>query len=172
MFLNQIKNFFIQNKIKKSLTNVKHDTSNSIIKTVGIIYDETNLNKREALIKQLITKGIKDSDITTLIFKDKIYKNEIFDKPIFSHKDLSWSGVFENADVNYFVYQKFDLLINYYDVEKLPLLLASNLSKSSFKVGFSEIDKRLNHFIINTTSDKYSVFVDELFKYLKILKKI
>jgi nitrogenase subunit NifH len=172
MFLNQIKNFFIQNKIKKSLANVKHDISNSTLKTIGIIYDETNLNKRDALIKQLVAKGIIESSIATLIYKDKIYKNEIFDKPTFSNKDLSWSGSFDNADVNYFVEQKFDLLINYYDTEKLPLLLVSNLSKASFKVGFSEIDKRLNHFIINTSSDKYSVFVDELFKYLKILKKI
>ena len=79
---------------------------------------------------------------------------------------------FNNPDVNEFISKKFDLLINYYDIEKAPLLQVSNLSKASFKVGFSAVDKRINHFMINTTTDNYKVFIDELFKYLKILNKI
>lgn len=172
MFLTQIKNFFLQNKIKKNLSNPKSDFSNAIIKTVGIIFDENNFQKRDDFIKHLVSKGIKESDISIVLFKDTIYKNEIFDKPAFSNKDLSWSGNFSNADVNYFTEQKFDLLINYYSSEKLPLLAVSNVSKSKFKVGFSEIDKRINHFILATNIENYKLFLDELFKYLKILKKI
>lgn len=172
MFLNQIKNFFIQNKINKSLANVKHLSSNDTIKTIGIIYDETILNKRNDLVKLLQNNGVKESDISILVFKDKIYKNELFDKPTFSHHDLSWSSSFYNAEVTYFIDQKFDLLINYYDNEKLPLLLATNLSKATFKVGFSEINKKLNHFIINSKIAEVKIFVEELFKYLKILNKI
>jgi L-rhamnose mutarotase len=51
-------------------------------------------------------------------------------------------------------------------------VLLSNESKASFKVGFSSIDKRLNHFMINTNAENYTIFIDELFKYLKILNKI
>ncbi len=171
MFLNQIKIFFIKNKIKKRLTNVLPDNETNTIKKVGLIVDEASFAKRELLVKELVSKGIIEANISILIFKDKIYKNEIFDKPTFSNKDLSWSGSFTNADVNYFVDQKFDLLINYYDKEKASLLQASNLSKASFKVGFSDIDKRINHFMINSVIENYKLFVDELFKYLKILKK-
>jgi L-rhamnose mutarotase len=64
------------------------------------------------------------------------------------------------------------LLINYYDTEKAALLLVSNQSKASFKVGFSSIDKKLNHFMIDTNAENYKVFIEELFKYLKILNKI
>jgi hypothetical protein len=60
----------------------------------------------------------------------------------------------------------------YYDTEKVALLLVSNLSKASFKVGFASIDKRLNHFMIDTNAENYTVFMSELFKYLKILNKI
>jgi hypothetical protein len=67
---------------------------------------------------------------------------------------------------------KFDLLLNYYDTEKPALLLVSNQSKAAFKVGFASIDKKLNHFMINTNAENYKVFVEELFKYLKILNKI
>ncbi len=172
MFLNQIKNFFIQNKINKSLVNVKHLSSNDKIKTIGIIYDETILNKKNDLVKLIRNNGVKESDISILVFKDKIYKNELFDKPTFSHHDLSWSSSFSNAEVTYFIDQKFDLLINYYDIEKLPLLVATNLSKATFKVGFPEINKKLNHFIINSKMTEVKIFVEELFKYLKILNKI
>jgi hypothetical protein len=48
----------------------------------------------------------------------------------------------------------------------------SNQSKALFKVGFASIDKKLNHFIINTTAENHTVFMSELVKYLKILNKL
>jgi hypothetical protein len=107
-----------------------------------------------------------------LVFKNKIKKNEVFDYPTFSHKDLSWRATVDKKEVKDFVAQPFDLLINYYDTEKVALLLVSHLSKANFKVGFASIDKRLNHFMIDTNAENYKVFMDELFKYLKILNKI
>ena len=104
--------------------------------------------------------------------KDKIKKNEVFDYPTFSHKDLSFKGNLENENVTNFTNQEFDMLISYYDTEKAPLMIATFKSKANFKVGFSTIDKRLNHFMINTNAENYKVFVSELFKYLKILNKI
>jgi hypothetical protein len=52
------------------------------------------------------------------------------------------------------------------------LLAVSNQSKAGFKVGFASIDKKLNHFIINTTAEKHEEFMTELVKYLKILNKL
>ena len=78
----------------------------------------------------------------------------------------------DKKEVKNFIAEPFDLLINYYDTEKVALLLVSNLSKASFKVGFASIDKRLNHFMIDTNAENYIVFMSELFKYLKILNKI
>jgi len=71
-----------------------------------------------------------------------------------------------------FTNTNFDLLLSYYDVEKAPLLLITHLSKASFKVGFASVDKRLNHFMIDTNAENYKVFMEELFKYLKILNKL
>ena len=102
----------------------------------------------------------------------KLKKNEVFDYPTFSHNDLSWHGTVDKREVKDFIAEPFDLLINYYDIEKVALLLVSHQSKASFKVGFASIDKRLNHFMIETNAENYKVFMDELFKYLKILNKI
>jgi hypothetical protein len=172
MFLNYLKNFFTQKIVKKSIANVNHIPLNKTIKTVGIIFDESYFYEKEALVAELIQNGIQESDINFLVFKDKIKKKETFDYPTFSHKDLSWTATFDKSDVKEFIAQKFDLLINYYDTEKAALLLVSNQSKANFKVGFSSIDKKLNHFMIDTNAENYKVFIEELFKYLKILNKI
>jgi hypothetical protein len=172
MFLNYIKDFFALKLIKKSLSNVKISETESKVKTVGILFDETYFNEKEALVESLISYGIQADKVFTLVYKDIIKKNETFDYPTFSHKDMSWKATFENSDVKEFVSQRFDLLINYYDMPKSPLLVASNQSKALFKVGFASIDKKLNHFIINTTAEKHEVFLSELVKYLKILNKL
>lgn len=172
MFLNYIKNFLIKKIINKLLSNVKLAPTASKIKTVGIVFDECYYSCRADSVQELIKQGIDDIDIKILVFKNKIKKNQVFDYPTFCNKDLSWAATFCNSEVLNFINEKFDLLINYYDVEKNPLLLLSNESKASFKVGFSAIDKRLNHFMINVNAENYTVFIKELFKYLKILNKI
>jgi hypothetical protein len=172
MFLNYLKNFFTKKIVKNTLSNVKNISSDTTIKTVGIVFDETYFYEKEALVHELVDNGILESNIQILVFKDKIKKNEVFDYPTFSHKDLSWTATFEKSEVKEFVARKFDLLINYYDTEKSALLLVSNQSKASFKVGFASIDKKLNHFMIQTNAENYKVFIEELFKYLKILNKI
>lgn len=172
MFLNYLKDFFTKKIVKNSLSNAKLAPSSNTIKTVGILFDETYFYEREALVAELIGHGIQEEDIQILVFKNRIKKNEAFDYPVFSHKDFSWRATIDKADVKDFTGKQFDLLINYYDTEKAALLLVSHLSKASFKVGFAAVDKRLNHFMIDTNAENYKVFTDELFKYLKILNKI
>lgn len=172
MFLNYLKNFFTKKKVKNNLLNVKNQQSESVIVTVGIVFDESYFNEKELLVDELVRNGIVESNIKVLVYKNKIKKNEVFNYPTFSHKDLSWKATFDKSEVKDFIGQKFDLLINYYDNEKSALLLVTNQSKANFKVGFSSVDKKLNHFMINIEAENYKIFVEELFKYLKILNKI
>ena len=172
MFLNYLKDFTTKKIVKNTLSNAKLVPSSNVIKTVGIIFDETYFHEREALVAELVKHGISENNIEVLAFRDKIKMNEVFDYPVFSHKDISWTATIDNKVIKDFILRDFDLLISYYDTEKAVLLLVSHLSKASFKVGFSSVDKRLNHFMITTTAENYKVFADELFKYLKILNKI
>jgi hypothetical protein len=172
MFLNYLKDFSTKKIVKNSLSNAKPVTDTQQIRTIGILFDETYFQEKEALISQLTKQGISKNDISILVFRDKIKKNEVIDYPVFSHKDFSWTATITKTSVAEFISKRFDLLINYYDIEKAPLLLVSHLSKASFKAGFSSIDKRVNHFMIDTTAENYQVFSEELFKYLRILNKI
>ena len=78
MFLNYFKDFSTKKIVKNSLSNVKHFPSDKVIQTVGIIFDESYFYEKEALVKELIAKGIAENNIQVLVFKNKIKKNEIF----------------------------------------------------------------------------------------------
>jgi len=172
MLIKFLKEISLKNILKSNLKNVKPSILSAPIKTVGVIIDETYFVEKENLTNILVQNGIKSENITVIVFKDKIKKNEIFEKPTFSNREMNWKGDFTVDFINDFTNTTFDLLISYYDVEKAPLLLITNKSKALFKVGFSSIDKRLNHLMINTNAENYKVFIHELFRYLKILNKI
>jgi hypothetical protein len=172
MFFVKIKNFFVLKSINKSLNFIKHNTSNHTIKSVGILFDDSQIKDKKSFVNELVKNKISLNNITVLCYKSTIKKNEVFDVPVFCDKDLAFNGEFSNEKVNEFIATPFDLLINYYDVEKAALLKVSLLSKAQFKVGFASIDNRMNQFIIDTKVENDKTFIEELFKYLKILNKI
>jgi hypothetical protein len=172
MFLNYIKDYFLKRILKNSLQNVKSNASALSIQTVGVLIDESYFHETKALIKELIANGISGNNVKIIVYRDKLKKNEVYPQPTFGIKHLNWKAQITNPTVNDFMNAKFDLLISYYDVEKAILLNITHNSKALFKVGFSSVDKRLNHLMINTNVENHKVFVHELFRYLKILNKI
>lgn len=172
MLLSQIKNYFLLKLIKNNLGNVKDNALTLPIKTVGLLIDESYFFEKEAIINEIISNGILENNIKVIVYKDKIKKIEANTKPMFSLKHLNWNAQITNSEINDFINEKFDVLISYYDKEKAFLLKVTRSSKALFKTGFSTVDKRLNHLIINTNAENHTVFVQELFRYLKILKKI
>ena len=172
MFLNTIKNFLLKNKTSKLLSNTNISQSEGLIKSVGVIYDGNLTIEIENLVYELFKQGIEEDKIKVLIFKDKINKKEVSKFDVISYKDINWSGAIENQKAELFLNTQFDLLINYHDFEKSPLVYLSYLSKANFKVGFTSSDKKINQFMINTNPNNYQLFFEELFKYLKILNKI
>ena len=172
MFYKIIKNFFLKKNVTKRLLKQKNQLAQQKIATVGLLVDETYFSNTAALVDQLISKGIEKDNITVLIYKDKIKSKELITSPFLSLKNISFAGEIDKPEVVDFLETSFDILINYYDVNKNALLLLTIKSKANFKVGFDSVDKRVNHFIIKTLVDEYEMFTLELFKYLKILNKI
>ena len=172
MFYKIIKNFFLKKNVTKRLLKEKNQLVQQKITTVGLLVDETYFSNTEGLVEQLISQGIEKDKITVLIYKDKIKSKELIASPFLSLKNISFAGEIDNTEVLNFLDTPFDMLINYYDVNKYALLLLSIKSKANFKVGFDTVDKKVNHFIIKTLVDEYEMFTLELFKYLKILNKI
>ena len=172
MFLNYIKDFIVKKTLKRNLKDLNTIFSDNLIVKVGLLVDASNFLDTDKLINSLISNGIKRESITTIIYSDNSKKDNSKTGNSFSYSSLNWKGQIVEPMVNDFIAEKFDLLINYYEVEKAILLQITRDSQAEFKVGFASVDKRLNHFIIKTDANTPAVFTDELFKYLKLLNKI
>jgi hypothetical protein len=172
MFLKYFRTFSAKRVLKKSSLHVNSPVSNKPIQTVGVLVDETVFDKKEALLQLLVEKGFKPENISVLAYKTKYKKKEKIGYPHYSKKDVTWLGTIENKQAKDFKSNQFDLLISYYDEKKTPLQIVTHKSMADFKVGFASSDKRLNHFMIDTQVEKHTVFVEELFKYLRILNKL
>ena len=171
MFLNIIKKLILKNKVSKLLPNLSVNQID-LIKSVGLIFDGNTTLDIETIIAELLKYGIQENQSNVLIFKDIINKKENLKYDVFTYNDINWSGEITNLKAELFLKTNFDLLINYHDFEKIPLVYASYLSKANFKVGFTSRDKLVNQFTINTSLNNYQLFIEELFRYLKILNKI
>ena len=172
MFLNYLKNLFLKYTLKNKWQEVSNLASTKPIQTVGLVVDTTDFDQTEVLIQELISKGFLEKNISVINYTDKLNKKEIQTRFSFNSEILDWKGEIVNQVIRDFINAEHDILISYYEIEKPALLVITNQSKAQFKVGFSTIDKRLNHLLISTALDNYAVFVQELFKYLKILNKI
>ncbi len=174
MFLKYLKDLGLKKIINKSLAQYEPVSSPDVVNTVGILVDETYFKDKALLTQELVKYGIKEENISILVFKNRIAKREgkNLDYPFFSYKDITGGGNYRKEEAKAFKDASFDMLISYYDVEKAPLVLATLRSQAKFKAGFAAVDKRLNHLTISTVAEKYEEFIAELFKYLKILNKI
>ncbi len=172
MFLKILKNFFGKRNFKKKLVDSYADSSHGKIETIGVLIDETDFDEKENLIAALLEHGFQSKNITLLAYKNKYKKKVILDYPHFSKKDVSWIGGIEKQEVLDFKAMQFDLLIGYFHEKKAPLLYVTQRSEATFKVGFSDVDKRLFHLMIAAPQENCTVFVDELVKYLRILNKL
>ncbi len=172
MFYTIIKNFFLKKIVTKRLLKQQRPLVQNKIATIGVLVDETYFSNTSALLEQICLQGFHREQITVLVYKDRIKSKEEIAAPFVALKNISWSGEINKSEVNDFLATSFDVLINYYDVNKYSLVLLSIASKANFKVGFESVDKRVNHFIIKAVVDQYEAFTFELVKYLKILNKI
>jgi len=172
MFLKFIKDLSVKRVLNNCSTIINTAKFEKKIQTIGILIDETAFINKEEVIQLLVNNGFSKEKIIFLAFKNQYNKKEKRSYSHFSFKDVSWLGTIESQEVKDFIAKDFDLLINYYDENKSPLLLVTHLSKASFKVGFVSVDFRHNHFLIDTELKNHHLFINEMFKYLRILNKI
>lgn len=172
MFLNYIKRFLVKKSLNYGWNNLKTNVVNNRVQTVGILADAQGKEYNDDLLNAILTHGIKVENCSFLVFNSD-QRNEITDKhSYFSSKDFGWSGAINEKFVIDFCNTEFDLLVNFFDEANPFLMKVAQQSKAGFKVGFDTVDQRLNHFLLQTQETKPKVFVDELFKYLKLLNKI
>ncbi|MBU2996029.1 hypothetical protein KO500_06270 [Cellulophaga baltica] len=159
--------------IKQLLENpLKGSRTSKGIGSIGCIVDLDKFSDTNLFYEFVSEFSLRPNSVKIIGYKKLYDKNSPYATPVFSDNDLGWKGAIENGYALEFFSRDYDLLINYYDDEQLLLKLMTLKTKARLRVGFGEIDNKLNDLIINTPIADFSVFKKELKKYLKILREI
>lgn len=172
MFYKIIKNFFLKKIVIKRLHKEQLPVAFQKINSIGLLVDETYFSNTPDLVAEILSYGFDKEQLKVVVYKDKIKSKDQVNAPFFAFKNCSMLGEINKEAVNDFLDQTFDVLLNYYDVNKYSLVLCTLKSKAKFKVGFETVDKRVNQLIISESVEHYKAWTAEVFKYLKILNKI
>ncbi len=137
-FFNRIKKNIQRKTISKRLeqeTREKNAMSFQRAKKVGLIFDATELDRREVALKYV--ESLRDQK--KLVWKLGFFQNqqdkEDFSFKYFTQKDINWKGTPQKEDINQFLDHQFDLFINLSPVTNLYTEVIAALSKAHLKLG-------------------------------------
>lgn len=170
MFLNGLKEKSIIRKLKKKVANREYIPSGTPIRTLGILQEQGapfEIKNRSVLAKAL---GITENDIEVFTFVGKLPKDQKEIEGMYAVKSIGWNATLKTAALKAFVAKDFDVLLSYYTEDHLPLRLVSGLSKAIFKVGLTNEEDGLHDLVITTAMGEEMILINELEKYLRILK--
>lgn len=145
----------------------------SNLKTLAVLIDATQSINIVSLLKLANELGVKSEELKVIGYKED-QKEIIDDKDTAYYNDKSFgvNGAIKSKSLQDFVDKDFDVLINFYEKNSVELNYVAAASKAKFKVGFAEVDNRINDLIIGSTTNDANLFISELKKYLKILQII
>ncbi|MDX1364504.1 DUF6913 domain-containing protein [Arenibacter latericius] len=177
MFLKKIKNKLKVRAARKYLRQELAAPSNVPNKGVGVssigfIVDLDKFNNADSFYTVIEEFSLRPNAIKVIGYKEFYDKNSPYSTPVFSDKDLGWDAKIENSYALEFLENEYDVLVNYYNEDKLLLQLMSIKAKARLKVGFGGVDKNFNDLILNIPIDDFQTFKMELKKYLRVLNEI
>ncbi|MBB1150399.1 MULTISPECIES: hypothetical protein [unclassified Myroides] len=139
------------------------------LRVIGILIEKSEVSKVDELIQSLRQNGAKAEQIYVLVYTGLTKSKQLLD-PSFSMKDFSIIGDVQNQEVKKFIEQPFDLLINFYAKDIVPLLWVSAKSKAKFKVGIAAVTPRINHFSLEMQELQAAPYIKHLMNYITIFK--
>jgi hypothetical protein len=105
------------------------------VQSVGILFDATELNRREEVFKYAQQLENKGKRVKLLGFFDSKLEDPNFTFRYFNRKNLDWAGRPWGENVQEFVSQPFDMLLHLDTVSKAVLEYLSASSRAYFRVG-------------------------------------
>lgn len=165
-----IKKYFIKKHFQKLLLQkaIERTVCQKEIKTVGIITTDAIFGGFNLLEEVEKTLNIKNAKMYSL----RVNKKQPVLETHFSEKDFDWKGAIIQPKFKSFIDEPFDLLIGFFNTENLYLESAVLQSNAAFKVGFSDVNQQLYDIEIAETENRTATFLEELKKYLLLLKKL
>jgi len=174
MIFKGLKNRALKKGIEVALKKRKPYTGVKQLKTLAVLIDASNGVNILSLVKVADELGVKSSNLKVVAYKDDYNEKEgnIGEANYFNDKGISNNGVIRSSFLEDFVSKDYDVLINFCKEDHLLINYLAATSKAKFKIGFDEVDNRINDLIIASSKGDTNLFIAELKKYLKILNII
>lgn len=140
-FFQRIRLFFFwyffkdQLKKKKTATSSKSKVNLEKAKSIGILFDATDLSQRQTVLNYAEKLKNQRKQVKLLGFFDNRLKDNNFTFRHFNRTNIDWAMRPKGEMVNEFLNQKFDLLLHINMETNLHSEYISALSNASFKVG-------------------------------------
>ena len=166
-----------RNAIKKSIeTHLKKressQTSVSKLKTLAVLVDASHSINILAIVKLANDLGVDSNSLVVMGYKEDKDIEDDKNAAYYNDKSFAVNSSIKSKALQEFIDKKYDVLINFYEENKLELNYVAAASNAKFKVGFAEVDNRINDLIIGSSTHDTNLFIVELKKYLKILQVI
>ncbi len=160
---------FLKEELSKTAPSVKRSKG---ITAIGCIVDLDHFEKPELFFEFVEEYNLRPNAVKIIGYKSYYDKNSPYSTPVFSDKDLGWKGNIENSYALEFLSREYDLLVNYYNEDNLLLQLMTVKTRARVKVGFNDVDQKLNDLILTLSLKEFKTFKLELKKYLRVLNEI
>ncbi len=160
---------FLKSELQKPLSLGQRSKG---VNSIGCIVDLDSFDSANSFYELQEEFSLRPNAIKIIGYKNYYDKNSPYATPVFSDKDLGWSGTIENSYALEFLSREYDVLINYYDSNNLLMQLMTVKTKARIRVGFAEVDKNLNDLILGVPIKDFNSFKKELKKYLFVLNEI
>ena len=174
MLFNKLKVASANKALKKSISERKSfkENNNEPIRSFACIVNIDEFNHLEVFHELSKEMGLRTDQYKIIGFSAGDVDHSNFAIPIFTSKDLGWSGKIENGDIKEFLDKHYDLLLNYYTHSPIILSLVCSYTKAKFRVGLNPDNEPENDLTIKVRTKEFNKFKEEFLKYLSILKKI
>ncbi len=175
--LESLKNKLYQRHLRKRLKTDVIDRESNVsfteAESIGILFDGTDIANFGSVRKYAEDYKKKGKKVKLLAYIDSKNPNPELGYPYFSKKDLNWYYKPSSALVDEFINRKFDILVNAYLEEKLPLLYISTFAKANLRVGlyFPEHTDASDMMITVRSEQSINNFFEEINHYLNIFSK-
>tara|TARA_B100000029_G_C17411949_1_gene901080 strand:+ start:33 stop:596 length:564 start_codon:yes stop_codon:yes gene_type:complete len=168
--LNRSIHKFIIKRKTKDKEQVREFTGLDKANTIGILYMANKKENVEKLVSfsDKIAKKNKNVHLLGLLPNKKLesLKEEFPEQRFISQNELSWYRVPKKLSSSRFIKNEFDILINMYLKESLPLQYISSLSKAKFRIGhYRKKNLYCNDFLIDLNGAKELDKLIELVEY-------
>lgn len=136
---------------------------------IGVILDVMGDESLSPFLRLGEDLSLEQDEIRLVFSKEKSVKNDIFEHPLISYEDFSWTGKISESASD-FLNAQYDVLVSFTSKENKVANFLVSVTRARLKVGRKrEGENAIFDLNISAEISEAEVFIHELKKYLKIL---